>query len=74
MDRSRVTIDGIPDARARAPEVVKLTPMGLSAMFTHLCGKEIHLKMENLQKTGPSRCAEPSTRFSNSARRLERGA
>jgi len=52
MDRSRVTIDGIRDARARASGVVKLTPMDLSATFSHLCGKEIHLKMENLQKTG----------------------
>jgi threonine dehydratase len=52
MDRSPVTIEAIRDAKARGTGVVKVTPLDLSATFSSLCGKEIHLKMENLQKTG----------------------
>ena len=32
--------------------VVKTTPLDLSTTFSALCGREIYLKLENLQKTG----------------------
>jgi len=39
-------------ARDRAVGIVKTTPLDLSATFTGLCGCNIYLKLENLQKTG----------------------
>jgi threonine dehydratase len=48
----RISIDDIRAARERARGIVKRTPLDLSATFSDLCGRQIHLKLENLQKTG----------------------
>ena len=47
-----IAIDRIRAARARAAGIVKTTPVDLSTTFSALCGRQIHLKLENLQKTG----------------------
>jgi threonine dehydratase len=47
-----IAIDSIREARSRAAGIVKVTPLDQSATFSALCGREIHLKLENLQKTG----------------------
>jgi threonine dehydratase len=47
-----VPIERIREARERAAGIVKVTPLDLSATFTALCGRQIYLKLENLQKTG----------------------
>jgi threonine dehydratase len=47
-----IPIERIREARQRAAGIVKVTPLDLSATFTALCGRQIHLKLENLQKTG----------------------
>lgn len=52
MSDSAVSIDDIRDARQRSHGIVKVTPLDLSTTFSALCGKEIYLKLENLQKTG----------------------
>lgn len=44
--------DQIRAARARAAGIIKITPLDYSTTFSALCGREIHLKLENLQKTG----------------------
>jgi threonine dehydratase len=49
---STVSIDDVRAARARVRGVVKVTPLEPSATFSALCGRQIHLKLENLQKTG----------------------
>jgi len=45
-------IEEIRAARQRAVNVVKTTPLDLSSTFSTLCGRQIYLKLENLQKTG----------------------
>jgi len=52
MTNAAISIDAIRDARRRAAGVVKTTPLDLSTTFSTLCGREIYLKLENLQKTG----------------------
>jgi threonine dehydratase len=52
MKETRISIDAIRDARRRAAGIVKTTPLDLSTTFSTLCGREIYLKLENLQKTG----------------------
>src|SRR3990172_9451617 len=52
MTQPVITIDRIRAARGRAAGVIKTTPLDLSATFSALCGRQIHLKLENLQKTG----------------------
>jgi threonine dehydratase len=52
MSTSAVTIDDIRAARRRAAGIIKSTPLDLSATLSTLCGREIYLKLENLQKTG----------------------
>ncbi len=47
-----VSLEQIRAARRRAAGIVKVTPLDLSATFSAMCGREIHLKLENLQKTG----------------------
>lgn len=47
-----IGIEHIRAARARAAGIVKTTPLDLSTTFSTLCGCEIYLKLENLQKTG----------------------
>ncbi|MGD9764152.1 MAG: threonine ammonia-lyase [Candidatus Binatia bacterium] len=47
-----VPIERIRSARERAAGVVKPTPLDHSETFSALCGREIYLKLENLQKTG----------------------
>jgi threonine dehydratase len=49
---STTPIERVRAARDRARNVVKNTPLDLSATFSALCGREIWLKLENLQKTG----------------------
>ena len=52
MTNATISIDQIRDARQRAANIVKTTPLDLSTTFSALCGREIYLKLENLQKTG----------------------
>ena len=52
MSQSLIPIDQIRAARERVAGVVKTTPLDLSTTFSGLCGREIYLKLENLQKTG----------------------
>jgi threonine dehydratase len=47
-----ISIESIRAARLRATGIVKTTPVDLSTTFSALCGHEIYLKLENLQKTG----------------------
>jgi len=47
-----IPLECIRSARERARGIVKTTPLDLSATFSALCGREIWLKLENLQKTG----------------------
>ncbi len=47
-----IPIEQIRAARTRASGIVKTTPLDLSTTFSTLCGREIYLKLENLQKTG----------------------
>jgi threonine dehydratase len=46
------SIESIRAARARIAGTAKPTPLDPSATFSALCGRDIHLKLENLQKTG----------------------
>ncbi|MBI1817845.1 MAG: threonine ammonia-lyase [Deltaproteobacteria bacterium] len=52
MSAVRISLDQIRAARERAAGIVKVTPLDLSATFSALCQRQIHLKLENLQKTG----------------------
>jgi len=52
MSTKALEIEHIRAARARAAGLVKTTPLDLSATFSTLCGRQIYLKLENLQKTG----------------------
>jgi threonine dehydratase len=52
MTTPAVSIEDIRAARRRAAGLVKGTPLDLSATLSALCGREIYLKLENLQKTG----------------------
>ena len=47
-----ISLDQIRAAHARAAGIVKTTPLDFSTTFTRLCGRQIYLKLENLQKTG----------------------
>lgn len=47
-----VSLDLIRAARERGAGVVRTTPLDRSGTFSSFCGCEIHLKLENLQKTG----------------------
>ncbi len=47
-----IAIEQIQAARRRAQGVVKVTPLDRSATFSAMCGCEVYLKLENLQKTG----------------------
>jgi threonine dehydratase len=47
-----IALDAIRDARARGAGVVKITPLDPSTTFSILSGRQVRLKLENLQKTG----------------------
>jgi threonine dehydratase len=47
-----VSIEQVRAAREAGAEVVKTTPLDRSETFSALCGYEVFLKLENLQKTG----------------------
>jgi threonine dehydratase len=49
---SAVTIEDVRAARTAIAAAIKATPLDLSATFSALAGWQIHLKLENLQKTG----------------------
>jgi len=48
----KIPIERIRSARDRARNIVKTTPLDLSATFSALCGRDVYLKLENVQKTG----------------------
>jgi threonine dehydratase len=52
VDETAISFDRIRDARRRGAGIVKVTPLDFSTTFSRLCGYEVHLKLENLQKTG----------------------
>ncbi|MCK6555300.1 threonine ammonia-lyase [Candidatus Binatia bacterium] len=47
-----IPLAAIRNARERAAGIVKATPLDLSATFSRICGCNVYLKLENLQKTG----------------------
>jgi threonine dehydratase len=46
------TLAEIEDARARIDGIARITPVYGSETFTRMCGREVWLKAENLQRTG----------------------
>ncbi|HEY6067551.1 MAG TPA: threonine ammonia-lyase [Gaiellaceae bacterium] len=50
--RTAPTLADIQEARRRLLGVVEETPIYLSETFSRLCGREVRLKAENLQRTG----------------------
>ena len=52
MDLAQISAESIRDARARANEHVKHTPMMSFTALSDLVGGEVVLKAENLQRTG----------------------
>jgi threonine dehydratase len=52
MTAPLIPLDAIQAARMRAAGIIKVTPLDFSTTFSALCRREIHLKLENLQKTG----------------------
>lgn len=52
MSTDGITLDSIRAARARVAKFVKTTPLDYSSTFSALCGCDVYLKFENLQKTG----------------------
>jgi threonine dehydratase len=48
----RVTLDDIREARSRIQNSVSVSPCVHSDAFSRLCGNDVVLKLENLQKTG----------------------
>jgi len=47
-----VTLERLRAARECGAGVVKVTPLERSETFSSLCGRDLYLKLENLQKTG----------------------
>ena len=47
-----ISLEQIQAARQRARGIVRETPLDLSTTLSALCGRQIYLKLENLQKTG----------------------
>ncbi|MBI4516248.1 MAG: threonine ammonia-lyase [Deltaproteobacteria bacterium] len=52
MTGTTIAFEAIQAARRRAAGIVRTTPLDLSATFSAMCGRQIYLKLENLQKTG----------------------
>ena len=55
LDRAALpgpTLDDIVEARARVAAVVETTPMERSRFLSEIAGVDVHLKAENLQRTG----------------------
>jgi len=52
MSQPLIPVEQIQSARERAVGIVKTTPLDLSATLSARCGRQIYLKLENLQKTG----------------------
>jgi threonine dehydratase len=50
--QTTISLERIRAAHARAVGLVKTTPLDFSTTFSTMCGRQIHLKLENLQKTG----------------------
>jgi threonine dehydratase len=70
MTAPTIPLEAIRAARAAFGSAVKTTPLDRSATFSALCGREIHLKLENLQKTGSFKVRGAL----NKLRRLDRAA
>jgi threonine dehydratase len=52
MTTPHITLESIREARQRAADFIKTTPLDHSTTFSTLCHCDIYLKCENLQKTG----------------------
>ena len=50
--RTAPTLADIEEARGRVAGHARVTPIYGSETFSRLCGREVHLKAENLQRTG----------------------
>ncbi len=50
--RTAPNLADIQEARQRLRGIVEQTPLYMSETFTRLCGREVRLKAENLQRTG----------------------
>jgi threonine dehydratase len=50
--RTAPTLADIQEARERLRGIAEQTPVYLSETFSRRCGREVHLKAENLQRTG----------------------
>jgi threonine dehydratase len=65
------TAPGLPEieqARARLDGVARVTPLYRSETFSRLCGREVHLKAENLQRTGSFKIRGAYNRISTLSR------
>jgi len=50
--KTTVTLADVKDAREALSKIVHNTPLDRSHTFSAMTGKEVYLKLENLQKTG----------------------
>jgi threonine dehydratase len=50
--RTAPTLADIEEARGRIAEHARVTPIYRSETFSRFCGRDVHLKAENLQRTG----------------------
>lgn len=63
-----VSLVGIQSARARIESSIHVSPCQFSHHLSELTRLPIHLKLENLQRTGSFKNAAPSTSCSPSAK------
>ncbi|MBI2918935.1 MAG: threonine ammonia-lyase [Chloroflexi bacterium] len=65
-----VTLDGIRAAQEAMTPLVHRTPMLLSRTFSQMCGGQVYLKAENLQRTGSFKVRGASNKISRMPRAL----
>lgn len=65
-----VTLDGIRTAQEAMAPLVHRTPMLLSRTFSQMCGGQVYLKAENLQRTGSFKVRGASNKISRMPRAL----
>lgn len=65
-----VTLDGIRAAQEALAPLVHRTPMLLSRTFGQMCGSQVYLKAENLQRTGSFKVRGAGHRISHMSRAL----
>jgi threonine dehydratase len=58
-----LSLDDVLDARSRVAEVARHTPLDYSHTFSRLTGADVHLKLENFQRTGSFKIRGASNRI-----------